>query len=590
MLGGFTSADKSINPFGREAKAEGLLRWIPGCALFKDYHINSFVRDLIAGLVLTTILVPVGMGYSEASGLPPICGLYASVSALVAYAIAGQSRIMVLGPDSALVAITAASILPLAQSGSAKALGLASALAIISGCVCILAGIARFGFITDLLSKPIRYGYVNAIALTIFLGQLAKMMGLDTSGYNFIQLLISFGKGLQTQKINWISFGIGAASVLIILSFKKFFPKISGIAVVVVLATVLVSCFNLEKSADVSVVGVLPQGLPEFQVPGISLQEWTSLFTAGTALALVSFADMSVVSRMFAFRGGYEVDDNQEMIALGAANIAAGCFQGFAVTSSATRTPVAEAAGGRTQVTGLVGALCIALLLVFGPTLLSNVPDTVLAAVVVSSCLSLLEFSGVLHLYRVRKMEFVFSIACLLGVLLFGVIQGIFIAITLALLSFIWRAWRPYNAVLGRVDGMKGYHDVSRHPEAKLIPGLVIFRWDAPLFFANARVFEESILKAISEAPIKVKRVVVGAEPVTDIDSSAADVLADLQKDLQEAQIELCFAEMKGPVKDQLKLYRLFESIGPDNFFPTIGLAVDAYLEAHDVDWKDWDD
>jgi MFS superfamily sulfate permease-like transporter len=337
-------------------------------------------------------------------------------------------------------------------------------------------------------------------------------------------------------------------------------------------------------------VGPLPQGLPSFQIPIVSLADLGALAAGAIAITLVSFADTSVLSRTFALRGGYTVDQNQEMIALGAANVAAGLFQGFSISSSSSRTPVAEQAGAKTQVTGVVGAICIALLLVFAPTLLQNLPNAALGAVVIAACLSLVDIQGFVHLYRVRRGEFVLALVCFLGVALIGVIQGIFFAVSLALLGFIWRAWRPYDAVLGRVEGLKGYHDVTRYPEAKRIPGLVLFRWDAPLFFANAEVFREHVLQAIADAPTPTKWVVVAAEPVTDIDVTAAEALSALDDDLQNAGIELCFAEMKDPVKDLLKRYGLFTKLGTDLFFPTIGRAVDSYLETNRVDWSDWEE
>jgi MFS superfamily sulfate permease-like transporter len=322
----------------------------------------------------------------------------------------------------------------------------------------------------------------------------------------------------------------------------------------------------------------------------VSAADLAALAAGALAITLVSFADTSVLSRTFALRGGYKVDQNQELIALGAANVAAGFFQGFSISSSSSRTPVAESAGAKTQLTGVVGALCIALLLVFAPTLLQNLPNAALGAVVIAACISLVDVKSVVRLYHLRRGEFLLSIVCFLGVALVGVIQGIFIAVALALLGFIWRAWRPYDAVLGRVDGLKGYHDITRHPEAKRIPGLVLFRWDAPLFFANAEIFHEHVLQAVAEAPTPTKWVVVAAEPVTDIDITAADALSELDDELQRAGIELCFAEMKGPAKDRLKHYGLFTKLGADLFFPTLGQAVDRYLEAHQVEWLDWDE
>jgi Sulfate permease and related transporters (MFS superfamily) len=320
------------------------------------------------------------------------------------------------------------------------------------------------------------------------------------------------------------------------------------------------------------------------------MNEFNSLLPGAVAIAVVSFADLSVLSRTYALRGSYEVNSNQELVALGMANIATGLFQGFPVTSSSSRTPVAESAGARTQLAGLVGALCIALLLIYAPTLLQDLPYAALGAVVIFACFGLVEIAGLRHLYHLRRGEFALSMVCFFGVILLGVIQGIFIAVGLALLAFVWRAWRPYDAVLGRVDGMKGYHDISRHPEGRQIPGLVLFRWDAPLFFANAEIFREHVLLAVVNAPAPARWVVVVAEPVTDVDTTAADMLVDLDQMLAQADIELCFAGMKGPVKDRLKRYGLFNRIGIESFFPTVGQAVSRYLAENKVEWDDWDD
>jgi MFS superfamily sulfate permease-like transporter len=325
-------------------------------------------------------------------------------------------------------------------------------------------------------------------------------------------------------------------------------------------------------------------------LPSISASDVQALLAGAVGIALVSFADTSVLSRTFAIRGGYRVDPNQELVALGAANVAAGFFQGFSVSSSSSRTPVAEAAGARTQVTGLVGALAIALMLLFFPNVVRNLPDSALAAVVITAAIGLIEYAGVRKLYRVRKTEFSLSIACFLGVALLGVIEGIFIAVALALLDFVRRAWRPYDAVLGRVDDVKGYHDVTRYPDAKRIPGLVLFRWDAPLFFANAEVFADRVRQAIASSPTPVRWVVVTAEPITDLDTTAADALKELDRDLAGEGIDLRFAEMKDPVKDKLKRYALYERFGEDHFYPTIGAAVSAYLEETGVEWTDWED
>ncbi len=574
----------------RAAPPSGLSRWIPAIPALRTYQRPWLAQDLAAGLVLTAILVPVGMGYAEAAGLPAIYGLYATIVPLIAYAIFGPSRILVLGPDSSLAAIIAATIVPLAAGDSDKLVALAGALAIFTGALCILAGLARFGFITDLLSKPVRLGYLNGIALTVIVGQLPKLLGFDSSGDNLIQETLSLVRGIAEGMTNWMAVAIGVSCLAIVLIFKRLWPKIPGVLIAVVGATIVVGVFNLATVAGIDVVGALPQGLPSFQIPVVTLADVGALAAGAIAITLVSFADTSVLSRTFALRGGYEVDQNQEMIALGAANVAAGFFQGFSISSSSSRTPVAEQAGAKTQLTGVVGAICIALLLVFAPTLLQNLPQAALGAVVIAACLSLVDIEGFVRLYRVRRGEFALAMVCFLGVALFGVIQGIFISVSLAMLGFIWRAWRPYDAVLGRVKGLKGYHDITRYPEARRIPGLVLFRWDAPLFFANAEIFREHVLQAVATAPTPTRWVVVSAEPVTDIDVTAADALSALDDDLQNAGIELCFAEMKDPVKDRLISYGLFNKLGTDLFFPTLGRAVSSYLKAHPVEWSDWED
>ena len=581
---------ESVNPFARDARPRGLRSWLPLLALVHTYQRGWLVKDLVAGLVLTAILVPVGMGYAEAAGLPAIYGLYATIVPLVAYALFGPSRILVLGPDSALAGIIAATILPLAAGKSDRLVALAGLLAILTGALCILAGLARFGFVTDLLSKPIRYGYLNGIALTVLVGQLPKIFGFSVSGGNLIQEANNLVSGIMNGQTNETALVIGLACLLVIVGSKRWAPNVPGILIAVGGATLAAWWFNLAAQNGLAVMGPLPQGLPAFQIPIVSFNEFGTLFASALAIALVAFADMSVLSRTFAVRGGYEVDRNQELIALGVANVAAGLFQGFSISSSASRTPVAESAGAKSQLTGLVGAVCVALLLIFAPMLLQNLPTAALGAVVIYACFSLVEIPGVLRLYHMRRSEFVLSIVSFLGVALIGVIQGIFMAVGLALLAFIWRAWQPYDAVLGRVDGLKGYHDITRHPEAKRIPGLVLFRWDAPLFFANAELFHEHILQAIAEAPTRTKWVVVAAEPVTDIDITAADALAVLDKALHAEGMELCFAEMKGPVKDRLKHYGLFSALGTENFFPTLGQAVDRYLAVHQIEWRDWDE
>ena len=571
-------------------RLHGLGRWLPIINILRSYKLSWLFQDLSAGVILTTILIPVGMGYAEAAGLPAIYGLYSTIVPLIAYAIFGSSRILVIGPDSALIPLIAATIAPLSNGDPSKAIAIASILALLSGGICLIAGLVKIGFITDLISKPIRYGYLNGIALSVIISQLPKTFGFSVTGQTVWAEFLEFIQKILDGKTNNTALAIGLSCLTVILVLKRIAPKLSGVLIAVVGATIISALFSLSDRTGIKVVGILPQGLPTFQIPQIPSSEFNTLFSSALAIALVSYADMSLLSKTFAIRGKYKVDRNQELISLGIANIASGLFQGFSATGSASRTPVAEAAGSKTQLTGVIGAICIALLLVFAPMLLKDLPQAALSAVVISAGLAIFEISGTLRLYQLRRFEFVLSLICFVGVTFLGVIQGIFIAVGLALCAFVWSAWRPHYAILGRIDHIKGYHDVFRHPEARRIPGLVIFRWDAPLFFANAETFCERVMQAAIAAPTPTKWVLVAAEPVTDIDLTAADAIADLDKNLCQAGIELCFAEMKGPTKDRLKRYGLFTKLGQESFFPTIGQAVDAYLEANQVQWQDWDE
>jgi high affinity sulfate transporter 1 len=566
-----------------------LTRWLPGLHVLQHYNHAWLRHDIVAGLVLTTMLVPVGIAYAAASGLPGIYGLYATIIPLLVYALVGPSRILVLGPDSSLAAVILAVVLPLSGGDPMRAVALAGAMAIISGSVCIVAGLAKLGFVTELLSKPIRYGYMNGIALAVLLSQVPKLLGFSIESQGPLRDLWSIANGIVGGRVNWTAFLIGAGTLATILVLKRS-KVVPGILIAVVGATAIVGILGLAKSAGVSVLGPLPQGLPSFQIPWINPTDITTVLSGGLAVALISFADTSVLSRAYAARTRTYVDPNQELVGLGTANLAAGFFQGFPVSSSSSRTPVAEAAGAKTQMTGVVGALAVALLIIAAPNLLQHLPSAALAAVVISSAIGLIEVQDLVRIYRMQEWEFWLSMLCFAGVAVLGAIPGIALAVVFAIIEFLWDAWRPHSAVLGRAEGIKGYHDISRYPQARLIPGLVLFRWDAPLFFANAELFQERVIAAAEKSPTPVRWVVVAAEPVTSVDVTAADVVAELDRVLREAGIELSFAELKDPVKDKLKRFGLFTQIGEQSFFPTLGAAVSAYLKMYPVDWIDWED
>ncbi|MCM2330185.1 MAG: sulfate permease [Pseudomonas sagittaria] len=563
--------------------APAWLRWLPGLLMLRQYQTEWLPKDLAAGLVLTSMLVPVGIAYAEASGVPGIYGLYATIVPLLAYALFGPSRILVLGPDSSLAAPILAVVLPLSGGDPMRAITLASMMAVVSGVVCIVVGLLRLGFITELLSKPIRYGYMNGIALVVLIAQTPKLFGISIDGEGPLLDLWHLVEAIAAGKTNWYSFAVGGGSLALILLLKPF-KQLPGILIVVILATVVVGLFDL-NDFGVKVLGDLPQGLPSFTLPWLSGVDLATVVLGGCAVAIVSFADTSVLSRTYAARTQTQVDPNQEMVGLGAANLAAGLFQGFPISSSSSRTPVAEAAGSQTQLTGVVGALAVAALLLIAPDLLRYLPNSALAAVVIAAVIGLFEFADLKRIFRIQRWEFWLSMACFAGVAVFGAIPGICLAVGIAVIEYLWDGWRPHYAILGRAAGVRGYHDVKRYPDARRVPGLVLFRWDAPLFFANAELFRECLMEAIEESPTPVRRVVVAAEPVTSIDVTSADMLAELCETLRERGIELHFAEMKDPVKDKFKRFGLLEVFGDNIFQPTVGAGVDDYLADHGVDW-----
>jgi high affinity sulfate transporter 1 len=578
-----------VGSSARRAAKTGWTRWVPGIDVVRNYELAWLRHDLVAGLVITAMLVPVGIAYAEASGLAGVYGLYATIVPLLAYALFGPSRILVLAPDSALAALILAIVLDHAGGDPARAIAIGSALAIVSGVVCVGAGLARLGFVTELLSKPIRYGYMNGIALTVIVSQTPKLLGVDVTEEGPARQAYGITRAVLDGEANLTASLIGVGALVVILLLKRT-PKVPGLLVAVVAATLAVKLFELDVRAGLSVLGSLPQGLPEPKLPPIGWDDIAPIVTGGVAIALISFADTSVLSRTYAARLRMRVDPNQELVGLGLSNLATGFFQGFPISSSSSRTPVAEAAGSRTQLTGVVGALTICALLLFAPNLLADVPSAVLAAVVIAAAIGLFEIADLRRIYRIQQWEFWLSLVCFAGVVTLGVIQGIALAIVLAVIEFLWDGWRPHSAVLGRADQVKGYHDLKRYPDARLVPGLVLFRWDAPLFFANAEHFHERVLEAIDSSPTAVRWLVVAAEPVTSVDVTAADMLLELDEALHAADIELCFAEMKDPVKDKLKRFGLFARFGEEKFFATLGEAVNAYLEVFPVDWVDWED
>jgi high affinity sulfate transporter 1 len=560
-------------------------QWVPGLQAASTYRREWLAKDLVAGLVLTTLLVPQGMAYAELAGLPPITGLYTSILCLLGYALFGPSRILVLGPDSSLGPMIAAVILPIAGSGGdpAVAVGLASMLALLVGVLLVVAGTAKFGFVADLLSKPTQIGYLNGLALTILVGQLPKLCGFSVDAEGLIGEAAGFVKGLVSGEAVPAAFGVGLFSLAVILVLQRWLPKVPAVLIAVVASIAATWLLDLAEHG-VKLVGPLPQGFPPFTLPHAEWSQMGLLLAGAFGIMLVSLTDTISTASAFAARTGQEVRGNQEMIGIGAANIAASVFQGFPVSTSGSRTAVAAQSGARSQLTGVVGAALILLLLLVAPGLLKDLPQPALGAVVIAASLSLADIPGTMLLWRRRRTEFFVSIAAFLGVALLGVLPGIGVAVALSVLNVFRRAWWPYQTVLGRAPGVAGYHDVRSYPDAERLPGLVMFRFDAPLIFANARVFRDEI-RHLANADPPPRWIVIAAEPITDVDTTASDMLEDLDAELNASGISLVFAEMKDPVRRKIDRYHLTRVIDPAHFFPTLDDAVAAYRAETGIDW-----
>jgi high affinity sulfate transporter 1 len=558
---------------------------VPGLRVISSYRRRWLAKDVVAGVVLTTLLVPQGMAYAELAGLPPINGLYTTIFCLIGYAVFGPSRILVLGPDSSLGPMIAATLLPLvaANGDPQRAVALASMVAIMVGGIMILAAAGKLGFVADLLSRPTMIGYMNGLALTILVGQLPKLLGFSISAEGLVGELTGFIKALANGEAVAAAAAVGLAGIVVILVVQRWVPKVPAVLVMVLLAIGATSVLDL-VTRGVSLVGVMPKGFPPPTFPDVHLADLGPLLAGALGIALVSLADTISTASAFAAASREEVHGNQEMIGIGAANLAAGFFQGFPVSTSASRTAVAQGSGARTQLTGITGAVLIILMIVFVPGLFRNLPQPALAAIVITASLSLADVGGWVRLWRQRKVEFSLSIAAFAGVVLLGVLPGIAIAVGLSILNVFRRAWWPYDTVLGKVPGLAGYHDVSSYPEAQRLPGVILYRFDAPLIFANAKRFRDEVRRLAMTDP-KPQWIVIAAEPITDVDTTAADMLYDLDQALDRENVNIVFAEMKDPVRRKIERYGLARQIEPRHFFPTVGAALRAFSAETDAQW-----
>jgi high affinity sulfate transporter 1 len=556
---------------GEESGRRRVERWLPGARALRTYERGWLRPDLVAGAVLAAILVPQGMAYAQLAGLPAVTGLYTTIACLVGYALFGPSRVLVLGPDSSISPLILAAITPLLAGGDpATAIALAGMLAVLVGLTEIGLGLGKLGFVADLLSKEVQVGYMNGLAITIIVGQLPKLFGFSTSADSFITECRAFFENLSETHTTTLVLGLAVLALLIVL--PRLTRRLPAVLVAVVAATAASAALGL-SSHGVDTVGALPKGFPTPAVPWTKAADIPPLLLAAFGITLVSLTDTIATATSFAARRGEEVAPNQEMIGIGGANIAAGLFHGFAVSTSGSRTAVAEQSGAKSQLTGLVGAGFVALLLLFLNSLLADLPQSALAAIVIVAALSLTDIALLRRYYQVRRSALAVSLVATAGVMVLGVLQGIVVAVALAILLFFRRNWWPHGAVLGKVDGVAGWHDLEGNPDAKELPGIVVYRWEAPLFFANAGAFREAIRRIARER--RPRWIVLQCEAVTDVDVTAAEMLEQLDEELNAEGTHLAFAELRSRLRDLALRYGLMETLDHDHFYPTLEAALE---------------
>jgi high affinity sulfate transporter 1 len=551
---------------------EQIQRWVPGVRTVRTYQRAWLSADLVAGLVLAAILVPQGMAYAELAGLPAVTGLYTTIACLVAYAAFGPSRVLVLGPDSSISPMILAAITPLLVTDDpAKAIALAGMLAVMVGVIEVGLGLGRLGFVADLLSNEVQIGYLNGLAITIVVGQLPKLFGFSTDADGFFDEISEFVGNLDLTVGASLAVGLGVLAVLLVL--PRLTRRIPAVLVAVVAATVVSAALSLSDEG-VATVGTLPQGFPSPSLPWTSFDDVGLLLLAAIGITLVSLTDTIATATSFAARRGEEIEPNQEMVGMGAANVATGLFQGFAISTSASRTAVAEQSGAQSQLTGVVGAGIVVVLLLFLNGLVADLPQPALAAVVIAAAISLTDIATLRRYWRVRRSALVLSLTATLGVILFGVLQGILVAIVLAVLLFFHRSWWPHGAVLGHIPGLGGWHSLSDFPDGSEEPGIVVFRWEAALFFANAGSFRRQVRRLATRPG--TQWIVLQCEAITDIDVTAAATLEALDRELNDVGVHMAFVEMRSRLKELALDYGLFDTLDADHFYPSMEAALAA--------------
>jgi sulfate permease, SulP family len=551
-----------------------LINWIPGIAQFRGYERAWLRGDILAGITVAAYLVPQVMAYATVAGLPPVAGLWAAIAPLAVYSLLGSSRQLSVGPESTTALMTAVVLAPLVVGDPTRYAALAAAVALLVGVVCLVGGMARLGFLANLLSRPVLIGYMAGVAVVMIASQLGKISGISVRGDEFIDQVEAFATGIR--EVHWPTVALAVSVLLLLGVLARWAPRAPGPIIAVLVATASVAALSLD-ARGIAVVGRIPSGLPTPSIPSVSLSDLATLFIPAVGIAIVAFSDNVLTARAFATRKGDEIDGNAELRAVGMCNIAAGITHGFPVSSSGSRTAIGDVVGGRTQLYSLITLGCVVVVMVFASGVLALFPTAALGALVVYAALHLIDVSEFRRLARFRRSELILALATMAAVLGLGVLYGVVVAIALSILELLRRLAHAHDSVLGFVPGIAGMHDIDDYPDAERVPGLVVYRYDAPLCFANADDFRNRAMAAVNANPDPVEWFVLNAESNVEVDLTALDSLDQLRAELSRRGIVFAMARVKQDLRESLTAAGMLDTIGEDRIFMTLPTAVEDF-------------
>ena len=569
------SQKKAITP---ASFFETVLKYLPGLENLTRYNRDWFRYDLVAGVVVFAVLIPSNLAYGELAGFTPVVGLYAGFVAMLVYSMFSSSRQIIVGPESTTAILMATAVAPLAMGDYARYTIIAAAIAIIIGIICLLAGRFKLGFVSDFFSKPILTGYITGTSLIVVISQISKFFGISLSSDDIYLKVIEILTKLDQTHVITLVFGIITLSILIL--FRRFAPQLPGPLIVIIGAILVSSVLHLSEYG-VAVVGEITSGLPAFQIPIISFSDFQTIFPASIAISIILFTDGTLAARVFAKKNHYTLDSNKELIAFGAANVCTGLFQAFPVGASQTKSAVNNSSGNKSQLSGIIAAGLVILFLLFCTSILQNLPMVALGAIIVMAGVSLIDIQEFKSIYHARRSEFYLAILTLIGVLVFGLIQGVALAVGFSLLEFIKRVYHPHTSILGIHEGVDGFHGIGTDDESNFFPGLLVYRFDAPLFFANAAFFVTDLRKIITDSNELIRYLLLDASAIPDIDSSAADTFKEILEELNEQGIMLGIAGANSTLLNMMQKTGIEELIGKDKIFPTIRAGIISFGERY---------